>query len=70
MGLEGIGEGISFLMRGFVILLVLVVLFVAYTIYSFFKQPKIESTTRLEPTIKLVTDGNSVDTIYVYKKTK
>lgn len=70
MGFEGIGDGIKFLYNGFLVLLLVVILFVIYTIYSFFKETIIESEVRLEPTIKLTTNGSTVDTIYVYKLKK
>lgn len=43
---------------------------IMFATYLAVKSDKIETHRRIEPTLRLHTDGNTVDTIYVYQKPK
>ena len=61
-----IGRGIEELFQWLFILLVLLI---GYVIYSLFTNSNtIKSTKLITPEIRLITDGVKVDTIYIYKQ--
>ena len=64
----GIGQGLANILF---IALVAVSLLLIVGLYSiidyFFIEDKYEVATPIKPQIKLVTDGKTVDTVYVYK---
>jgi hypothetical protein len=64
----GIGQGLANILF---IALVSVSLLLIVGLYSiidyFFIEDKYEVATPIKPQIKLVTDGKTVDTVYVYK---
>jgi hypothetical protein len=60
-------ESIKSVFLGVVFFTALIVGF-SVALYNRFSNKTIESTHRIEPTIKLTTDGTKIDTIFIYKK--
>ncbi len=65
---KGLG---TMLLVGF-IAVVIVIIMGGYGLYRviFPKEKKIESKELIVPEIKLVTDGKTIDTVYIYKEKK
>jgi hypothetical protein len=42
--------------------------FLGFGCYYIFSADEIESSTRIIPEIRLVTDGKKIDTLYIYKQ--
>lgn len=47
---------------------IFIILLIGYVAYDLIKSDAIESSTIIVPEIRLVTDGKTVDTVYIYKK--
>ena len=67
---EGLGRAIGCLFWVAGLALIFSIGAGSYVAYDFFSTEKIESPKKIEPEIKLTTDGKVVDTIYVYKLKK
>lgn len=58
------GGVINLFLTFFVVSLILAIMFIV----QLFKDKEIKSKTLITPKIELVTDGEKVDTIYIYKQ--
>lgn len=67
---EGLGQAIGCLFWVAALALIISLGAGSYVAYDFFSTEKIESPNKIEPEIKLTTDGKKIDTIYVYKSKK
>ena len=70
---SGIGNAIGELLMWGAISFICAVLLLGYFVYDVFIKKdttKIESRVLITPTIKLTTDGKTIDTIYIYQVKK
>ncbi len=65
-GSSGIGNAIATMLIGCIIGFVLLVGVGVYSIYKTFTDTVITVEHKVQPTYKLITDGQSIDTVWVY----
>jgi uncharacterized protein YxeA len=62
------GEVISKLVLTLIIGFILTIILGGYFLFDIFSIDKIESKVKLKPEYRLETDGQKIDTIWIYKK--
>jgi hypothetical protein len=62
------GEAISYLVLTLRIGFILIIILVGYILFDIFSNEKIESKVKLNPEYRLETDGQKIDTVWIYKQ--
>ena len=62
------GEVISKLVLTLIIGFILTIILGGYFLFDIFSIDKIESKVKLKPEYRLETDGQKIDTVWIYKK--